>query len=79
MLVDFLSTIKDLRDRSTYPRYNSILVIIYRLIKEAKFIPYRKDILSKQFVYVFIKYIFAKYRILEDIIIDRVALFILAF
>lgn len=56
--------------------YNLILVIYYYLLKIVLFILVRKDIMSKQFVYVFVKLFFVKYNILDSIIIDRGLLFI---
>ena len=59
--------------------YNIILVIVYRLMKEGNFILVRKEIDLKQFIYIFLYYIFSKYRILDNIITDRVKLFTLVF
>ena len=67
----------DLGDGNSSLTYDSIMVVVCRLTKEARFVAIRKDILLKQFVYLFIEVVFIPYRMLDDITIDRGSLFIL--
>ena len=57
------------------PTYDAELVIVDRLTKEVEFIPVRKDMTSKQFAHVFLKHVFSKHGMPDDITSDRAALF----
>ena len=71
-MIDFITKLPKLIDLVTKIAYNSILVIIYCLIKQATFIVYKEvGILAKDFIYIFLRIVFVDYRILEEIILDR--------
>jgi hypothetical protein len=59
--------------------YNSILIIIDKLIKYVYFIFYKKDLTVEKLVYIFNRNIIINYGILEEIISNRDKLFILNF
>ena len=59
--------------------YNIILVIVNKLTKWGYFIVYIEEILAEDIVYIYIKEIFARYRVLKKIISDRDLRFISAF
>jgi hypothetical protein len=56
--------------------YDSILVIINRLIKYAYFIFYKEGLTAKELVYTFNRNIVANYEILKEIINNRDKFFI---
>ena len=57
-------------------RYNSILVVVYRLSKYAYFLPYIESNTAEDLVYAFLRTIIANYSILKELISDRDKLFI---
>ena len=59
--------------------YNSIFIIIEKLIKFSYFILYREAIEAEQAIEIFIKRIIANYRVLDKLIIDRDIQFISRF
>jgi hypothetical protein len=59
--------------------FDSILVIINRLIKYGYFILYKESSLTEELVYAFNKHIIGNYKISKKIISDRDKLFILKF
>jgi hypothetical protein len=59
--------------------YNIILVIVDKLIKWGYFIAYMEEILAEDVVRIYIKEVFARYRALGKIILDRDLRFVLAF
>ncbi len=59
--------------------YNSILVIINRLIKYAYFINYIKVLNTEDLIYIFLRIIFANHDILAEIISDWDKLFTFKF
>ena len=67
------------KDPITGQEYDSIFIIIDKFTKWGYFITYIKEILIKNIVQVYIKEVFAKYRALDKIILDKDTRFILAF
>jgi hypothetical protein len=65
------------QDPITRIKYNSILVIIDRLIKYTYIIPYLKANIVEDLVYAFLRIVVANYSILEEIISDKDKFFIL--
>jgi hypothetical protein len=59
--------------------YNTILVIVDKLIKWGYFIVYIEEILVEDVTRIYIKEVFARYRVLGKIISDRDLRFVLAF
>jgi hypothetical protein len=59
--------------------YNTILVIVDKLIKWGYFIAYTKEILVEDVARIYIKEVFVRYRALIKIILDRDLRFILVF
>ena len=59
--------------------YNTILVIVDKLIKWGYFIAYTKEILVEDVARIYIKEVFARHRVLIKIISDRDLRFILVF
>ena len=57
-------------------RYDSILVVVYRLSKYAYFLPYIESSTTEDLVYAFLRTIIANYSILKELISDRDKLFI---
>jgi hypothetical protein len=55
--------------------FDSILIIIDRLIKYGYFISYRESLSAEELAYAFNKYIIGNYGILKEIISDRDKLF----
>ena len=68
-----------LKDLVTGQVYNIILVIVDKLIKWGYFIACTEEILVEDVVWIYIKEVFARYRALSKIILDRDPRFILAF
>jgi hypothetical protein len=59
--------------------HNIILVIVDKLIKWGYFIAYMEEILVEDIIRIYIKEVFAKYRVLGKIILDRDPRFVLVF
>jgi hypothetical protein len=59
--------------------YDSILIIINRLIKYAYFISYKEELIVENLVYAFNRNVIANHEILEEIISNRDKLFISKF
>jgi hypothetical protein len=59
--------------------YNSIMVIIDRLIKFSYYLPYREAIDIEELSYIFYRNIISIYRLPLEILIDRGTIFILKF
>jgi len=68
-----------LKDPITGQDYNAILVIVDKLIKWGYFIAYTEEILAEDIARIYIKEVFAKYRVLSKIILDRDLIFIIVF
>ena len=68
-----------LKDPITRQEYDSIFIIINKFIKWGYFIAYIKEILVEDIVQVYIKEVFAKYKALNKIILDKDTRFILVF
>ena len=69
-------------DLSESKSYNTILIIINRLIKIKYYIKYKvkeEEISAEQIVQIYIKYIWKYYKLLKSIISDRDLQFILIF
>ena len=59
--------------------FDSILVIINRLIMWGTFIPYKELSIVEDLAYIFLKWIVAEHRLLQELILDRDKLFTLRF
>jgi hypothetical protein len=59
--------------------FDSILVVINRLIKYDYFLSYKESLLAKKFIYAFNKHIIGNYEISKKIINDKDKLFTLRF
>jgi hypothetical protein len=68
-----------LKDSITRQVYNTILVIIDKLIKWGYFIVYIKKISIEDIARIYIKEVFIRYRALIKIILDRDLRFIVVF
>ena len=68
-----------LRDPIIGQDYNVILVIVNKLIKWGYFIVYTEEILAEDVAKIYIKEVFARYRALSKIILDRDLRFVAAF
>jgi hypothetical protein len=68
-----------LEDPITGQIYDTILVIVDKLIKWGYFIAYTEEILVEDVARIYIKEVFTKYRALGKIISDRDLRFVLAF
>lgn len=60
-------------------KYNSIFIIVNKLMKMAYFIPYKEVIDAKDLIYIFIRFISLNHRLLEDIIFNKGLIFIFKF
>ena len=69
----------ELKDPITRQIYNTILVIVDKLIKWGYFIVYIEEILVEDIAKIYIKEVFIRYRALIKIILDRDLRFIVAF
>jgi len=68
-----------LRDPITEQDYNTILVIVNKLIKWGYFIAYTEEILVEDIARIYIKEVFIRHRALNKIILDRDLRFIIVF
>jgi len=68
-----------LRDPIIGQDYNTILVIVDKLIKWGYFIAYIEEILVEDIARIYIKEVFIRYRALDKIISDRDLRFIAVF
>ena len=59
--------------------YNSILIVVDQLIKEARFISYCETLNAEELAYIFLRNVTAFNELLEEIISDRNKLFIFNF
>ena len=66
---DFIVKLLKLKDPITGQEYNSIFIIVNKFTKWGYFIAYIKEILVKDIAQVYIKEVFAKYRVLNKIIL----------
>jgi hypothetical protein len=60
-------------------KYDSIFIIVDRLMKMAYFIPYREATDAEDLVYIFIRFISVNHGLPEDIIFNRGRTFISKF
>jgi hypothetical protein len=77
IILDFIIKLLLLQDLITRIKYDSILVIIDRLIKYIYMILYLKANTAEDLAYIFLRVIIANYSTLEEMISDRDKLFIL--
>ena len=68
--MNFITKLPLLEELAIRNFYNSIFIIIDRLMKFSYFIPYKELIIAKEFAYLFYFYITKIYSILLEIIID---------
>ena len=76
---DFIIKLLKLKNPITRQEYDSIFIIIDKFTKWGYFIAYIKEILVENIAQVYIKEVFARYRVLNKIILDRDIRFILIF
>jgi hypothetical protein len=74
--LDFIVKLPLLKEIFIRVTYDSILIVIDRLIKYAYFIFYKKDLTAEELIYIFNRNIITNYKILEEIINNRDKLFI---
>ena len=67
---DFIIKLPPFKDSTTRVVYNSVLIIIDRLIKYAYLISYLEIATAKNFAHIFIRNIVVNYRMPEKIISD---------
>ena len=60
-------------------RYNSILMIINRFMKDVYFILYKETLNTDDLIYMMMRYIFINHGVLREIMLNRDKLFILKF
>lgn len=60
-------------------KYNSIFIIVNKLMKMAYFIPYKEVTDAKDLTYIFTRFISLNHRLLEDIISNKGLTFIFKF
>ena len=77
--MDFITKLPLSEELATRNFYDSILVIVDRLMKFSYFIPYRELITAEEFAYLFYFYVAKIYGIPLEIIIDRGPPFALKF
>ena len=68
-----------LKNPITKQEYNSIFIIVDKFNKWGYFIAYIEEILAENMVQVYIKEVFARYRVLNKIILNKDTKFILVF
>ena len=68
---DFIVKLLKLKDPITGQEYDSIFIIVDKFTKWGYFIAYTKEILVEDIVQVYIKEIFARYRVLNKIILNK--------
>ena len=79
VLWDFIIKLLKLKDSITSQEYDTIFIIINKFIKQGYFIIYIKEILVENIIKIYIKEVFAKYKVLNKIILDRDIKFIAVF
>src|SRR6266566_1503218 len=79
VIIDFIVKLFKSKDSINNISYNSILVIIERLIKYNKFILVNKSYLIEDLVDIIIREVINNYRLLNEFIIDKNTTFILRF
>jgi hypothetical protein len=60
--LDFVTKLSPFKELMTGVIYNFIIIVTDRLTKYAYFIPYFKNFLAEDLVYIFHKYIVANYK-----------------
>jgi hypothetical protein len=79
IILDFIIKLLLLQDLIIRIKYDSILIIINRLIKYIYIILYLKANIAEDLVYIFLRVIIANYNALKEIISDKNKFFILWF
>ena len=79
ILQDFIIKLLKLKDPITGQIYNTILVIVDKLIKQRYIIVYIEEISIEDVARIYIKEVFIRYRALINIILDRDLRFIVVF
>ena len=79
--LDFIVKLPSLKDLLQYTeaKFDSILVIINRIIKIAYFISYNKSITADDLALLYFHYIFSYFGISKQVVLDRDSLFTSAF
>ena len=71
MLIDFIIKLPILKEPGLIKEYNSIFVVIDRLMKYSYFILCWEDINVEEFAYLFYRIVTSQYGIPVEIILDR--------
>ena len=77
--MDFITKLPLLEEPLTRIFYNSIMVIVDRLIKFLYYLPYKEAINTEELTYIFYRNIISIYRLLTEILSDRGPIFIAKF
>jgi hypothetical protein len=77
IILDFVIKLLLLQDQIIGIKYNSILVVIDKLIKYTYIILYLEANIAEDLVYIFLRVVVANYNALEEMISDRNKFFIL--
>ena len=79
IVIDFITDLPKSADPLTGIEYDSIMVVVERLIKWAYFILFLRIATAIDLAYVFMDKVFARHGMLKEIILDRDKLFISTF
>ena len=77
--IDFIVKLLKLEELIIKVIYNSILVIVDRLIKFAYFVPYQEKLIVEDLTYIVKKILLGNYQMPREFILDYNKLFILKF
>ncbi|OCK72762.1 hypothetical protein K432DRAFT_315083, partial [Lepidopterella palustris CBS 459.81] len=70
IIIDFITKLLKLKELIIKVVYNFILVIINKLISYTYFLLYKKVINAKVFLYILLRILIVKYRVLNKIILN---------
>ncbi|PTB47384.1 hypothetical protein M431DRAFT_102362, partial [Trichoderma harzianum CBS 226.95] len=79
ILFNLITKLPPLRELVIKILYNSILIIINKLMKITYFILVKKASNTEELAYIIIKYVISNYRLLKDIIFNKGNTFIFKF
>ena len=79
ILQDFIVKLLKSKNPITGQEHNTIFIIIDKFTKQGYFVVYIEEILVKNIAQIYIKEVFARYRILDKIILNKDIKFIAVF
>ena len=79
ILQDFIIKLLKLKDIITSQEHDMIFIIVNKFTKWGYFVAYTEEILAEDIAQIYIKEVFARYRVLAKIILDRDIRFIIVF